>query len=643
MKRFFSKTQKLTLAKFANWKCQICGTQLDSSFHADHIIPFSKGGSTDVCNGQALCASCNLSKGNYMRKKITPREWQKTAIKVVRRRIKKDNFETLIQATPGGGKTIFGLLAWEEIKQKYGYTHLLVIVPSDLLRKHWIQDAHAFNISMSNEIIFKNQDKFSQFDGIVTTYATIHNQSSDFRMFCKEHRVYVIADEVHHISTKEGSKWGVSFKEAVTPAKNLLMLTGTPWTTSGDPIPWTESRSDGYVKTHYSYSKMDAIRDNVCRDSLIFPQKDVANMHDDETGEIFKDFKDYTDKTGKDGYMQAVTNKVNMLSMFRKANEELNALRSSGNSNAGGLIVAPSIDVAHKFATAIEGVTGVKPIVVSSRDNEDKMDNSNSKKIDKFKDSHDRWIISVNMISEGIDIKRLQVLIFMSNAKTELYFRQVLGRVERRMNNLEVDKTCYIFYISHPKLDEWVAKINDENSQGVKLREDQSINNNDEFNTGNGDSNRIEKESSNLIVLMEEVQTYMIQNGMSVNDNIVAEIEKILLKNPLYSKLPNGILVLMAEANIEGRESSVTTNSNGLSITEQEAILRSQITTEVNRQIRAIGATAIPKIYSITHSTLNKLVGMSSNEDAGVEKLQSKLDLAEESNKWKNIVLQRVA
>ncbi|MCO6497730.1 MAG: HNH endonuclease [Chitinophagaceae bacterium] len=44
-------------------KCARCGSSID--LHFDHIIPYSKGGSSDdVKNIQILCAKCNLQKGN---------------------------------------------------------------------------------------------------------------------------------------------------------------------------------------------------------------------------------------------------------------------------------------------------------------------------------------------------------------------------------------------------------------------------------------------------------------------------------------------------------------------------------------------------------------------------------------------------
>jgi len=44
--------------------CKKCGAHLKGKFHADHKKAFSKGGKTILNNGQALCETCNLIKGN---------------------------------------------------------------------------------------------------------------------------------------------------------------------------------------------------------------------------------------------------------------------------------------------------------------------------------------------------------------------------------------------------------------------------------------------------------------------------------------------------------------------------------------------------------------------------------------------------
>lgn len=42
--------------------CACCGKKKKLEF--DHVIPVSKGGSSDISNGQPLCRSCNASKGD---------------------------------------------------------------------------------------------------------------------------------------------------------------------------------------------------------------------------------------------------------------------------------------------------------------------------------------------------------------------------------------------------------------------------------------------------------------------------------------------------------------------------------------------------------------------------------------------------
>ena len=59
---------KLRLAVFRrdNYKCVICGASpaMHSSIilHVDHVVPFSKGGKTEIQNLQTLCSKCNWGK-----------------------------------------------------------------------------------------------------------------------------------------------------------------------------------------------------------------------------------------------------------------------------------------------------------------------------------------------------------------------------------------------------------------------------------------------------------------------------------------------------------------------------------------------------------------------------------------------------
>lgn len=51
-----------TLVKQYGGRCACCGKKTKLTF--DHVIPVSKGGTSDISNGQPLCISCNSRKGD---------------------------------------------------------------------------------------------------------------------------------------------------------------------------------------------------------------------------------------------------------------------------------------------------------------------------------------------------------------------------------------------------------------------------------------------------------------------------------------------------------------------------------------------------------------------------------------------------
>jgi hypothetical protein len=63
-RRLFSHKQREAIYLAANGRCEQCGTQLEEGWHADHVVPHSKGGPTEITNGAALCSGCNLRKSN---------------------------------------------------------------------------------------------------------------------------------------------------------------------------------------------------------------------------------------------------------------------------------------------------------------------------------------------------------------------------------------------------------------------------------------------------------------------------------------------------------------------------------------------------------------------------------------------------
>jgi hypothetical protein len=70
-RRSFSPEQRRLLWSSAEEKtCRGCGCALDwSTFQADHVRPYSRGGRTTLANAQLMCGSCNARKGDRRRKR----------------------------------------------------------------------------------------------------------------------------------------------------------------------------------------------------------------------------------------------------------------------------------------------------------------------------------------------------------------------------------------------------------------------------------------------------------------------------------------------------------------------------------------------------------------------------------------------
>lgn len=61
--RSFSEEQRFVIYHRDNGTCQLCHQPVDEgNWHADHVVPYSRGGSTSIENGQLTHVTCNLQK-----------------------------------------------------------------------------------------------------------------------------------------------------------------------------------------------------------------------------------------------------------------------------------------------------------------------------------------------------------------------------------------------------------------------------------------------------------------------------------------------------------------------------------------------------------------------------------------------------
>jgi superfamily II DNA or RNA helicase len=124
-------------------------------------------------------------------------------------------------------------------------------------------------------------------------------------------------------------------------------------------------------------------------------------------------------------------------------------VRAEGDPDAKGLVVCLDMDHAYAVADVLTRVTGVRNVPVAASKDANGMDNSERARavITAFGEGRDRWLVAVAMVSEGVDIPQLRVGVYATNKRTDLFFRQVLGRFVRVRSDLpaDVDQTAYMF------------------------------------------------------------------------------------------------------------------------------------------------------------------------------------------------------
>src|SRR5690606_39907967 len=115
---------------------------------------------------------------------------------------------------------------------------------------------------------------------------------------------------------------------------------------------------------------------------------------------------------------------------------------------AAGFVYYTDVEHAHQIAKARKRRGEACRVVTNESPNAQQV-------INAFRHSNCRWIVAVGMISEGTDIPRLQVCCYFSRIRTELHYRQVLGRGLRRTS--KVDEQDSLFMLAEPALRSFAA------------------------------------------------------------------------------------------------------------------------------------------------------------------------------------------
>jgi len=459
--------------------CAVCKRKLDRDlFEGDHIVAWTEGGTTTLDNLQALCGPCNKRKGNRAAPEpalaaITTapstaplRAWQEAALEVALASTKKS---ILIEACPGAGKTRFALELAARLFGSGEINRVILVVPTKYLVAQWVAAAQGPEggptLPLAPPGWRPTAALYESWCGAVVTYHALFAQPTMFEALANERsmRTLVIFDEIHHAGAE--SAWGINAQQAfMDAAQKIVSISGTPFRVD-DPIVFVETLA-GRAIPDFSYGYGQAVEDQVCRPVRFAELGGTATFRAPDRREHTVTFDDDLNEQGESYRLRTalMADGGHMSSMLDLGTDLIVQMRAAGDADAAGLVVAMDCDHADQVARILHAKVGRRPVVACSRLN-DPEDPAPDAAIASFSASRDPWIVAVKMVSEGVDIRRLRVVVYATNVLTELTFRQIMGRVVRGDPANGLSDFGIAIIPADPRLHEFASSIAQENRQ----------------------------------------------------------------------------------------------------------------------------------------------------------------------------------
>jgi superfamily II DNA or RNA helicase len=387
------------------------------------------------------------------------RQWQSTCIHKALAKYNSGHNHFLCLATPASGKTRMASTLAGLLLKKNSIDLVLCFSPSVIVATDF-QDAleQQIQMPMDGRLGSKGQS---------LTYQSMLHQDDKFWALFDRYRILAIFDEIHHCagdSQENVNAWGEQIIQRIQGrAMFTLALTGTPWRSDRIPISLASYTLEDKVHCDFMYGLRDAVRDNVCRaPSITLIDNDHICAYQESGEKVFTCFADLL-KQSDCSYQDLISNEALITYLLEQSSKKLSVLRKK-HVNAGGLIVAASVEHAYRIADILRRRIGETAMIATY------IEDDPQATIAAFRAGNQPWIISVGMVSEGTNIPRLRVCCHLTRVKTELHFRQVLGRILRMDGIHQGDG--YLYVPAEPSLAEYAGRVIEEIPEVGTLRRD---------------------------------------------------------------------------------------------------------------------------------------------------------------------------
>lgn len=489
-RRLFSDTQKCELLEAASHKCQgeSC-TNRDLSngqkYEFHHVKRHADGGLTSTLNGMVLCVECH--------RKAVPcdetaslgsvwgilRDWQKEAVS---RFIKSDSRVFVLEAAPGSGKTLFAAcVARYELDSESEVSHVICVAPWKPILVSMQKAFGLMKLDVRDKFHYDRKrgelQVITQGDVTLDTYSGFCNQDTVnvIKAWQARHgfKFMLILDEVHHTNIVSGT-WGPYAEEVASLAAKIVVMSGTFFRSDSRAISFLEYEESG-PRLDYQIRYPECVAMRYVRS--------VAFRFCDPELVVYKHRLNGTkrhvlSKIPRSSAKMLAAAKFELLNpkgdhvawMITEAWRELQRFRTKWPDAAclvvcqsGGGKESSDERMIHEVARRISELTSQQSVVVTSDDA------ASHGRLSAFSTNGatDPFLCAIRMVSEGVDIPRIRVVLFLSYTDSEMLFRQIVGRGLRYIDGKEDDTAALVVMPRFPVMADFAERFEEDVRQGI--------------------------------------------------------------------------------------------------------------------------------------------------------------------------------
>jgi len=457
------------------------------------------------------------------------RDWQ---IDALQRYLATDG-PFLACACPGAGKTRFASRVIAIHKRSQRKAFAVVACPTDAIKDQWAASAHVSDGMNLTTRIASGDAMPAAYDGAAVTYAQLPGLASTIKTWARNGcSLVLVPDEIHHCA--ENAAWGYGVSEVGAASERVLAISGTPFRSDGNPIPFVNYDNLGFAIPQYAYTYSQAIADGVCR-RVMFRLRDARVVRKWSTDSASEEC--LWSKCGEDygSWLQSglvpdgdaardiITDCWAELNQMVEAGDSLAACgihcKSSGHDDADDKYV-------NKIAKVVRQITGCRPLVIHYGVP------GVSEAIRRFRESRDpadRFIVSVKQFGEGVDIPRCRVGGYLSNISSEMYLRQVVGRYVRHEKGKGDSQYAVMVMPDVPAFRLFASQVEQEAKVGIQQAEERRS------RDGDGQTAPDDRPMVQTVSVVGEGGSLVMSGDLfSLRDESVLRAEAIAAEFPSY-------------------------------------------------------------------------------------------------------------